>query len=75
MPVGFCCSKCDLYNEVMTCLNTKTKYSASEELEEPLEEIHPISTSIEGGILKVVLEQGDREIPIFIDLQKKLDLK
>jgi len=37
------------------------------------EEIRPIKTSIEGGLLKVVIGQKDKEIPIIIDLQKQLE--
>jgi hypothetical protein len=36
------------------------------------EGIHPISTKIEGGLLKVVIDQNGRKIPIVIDIQKQL---
>jgi len=49
----------------------KTKRTDS--LEEKKTDIHPISTSIENGMLKVVVEQKDKEIPIYIDLKKQLD--
>ena len=52
MPVGFCCSKCKLYDEAHTCLKTKTKREKCI-TDEKLEELKPISTSIENGILKV----------------------
>jgi len=48
----------------------KTKRTDS--LEEKQPDIHPISTSIENGMLKVVVEQKDKEIPIYIDLKKQL---
>jgi len=48
----------------------KTKRTDSSE--EIKTEIHPISTSIENGMLKVVVEQKDKKIPIYIDLKKQL---
>jgi hypothetical protein len=74
MPVGFCCSKCQLYDEAHTCLKTKTKreISSSEKSEEKLEELTPISTSIEDGILKVEIGKKDKKKEIYIDLQKQL---
>ena len=74
MPVGFCCSKCILYDEERTCLKMKTKRSIASpaSAEDESEDIHPVSTSIENGMLKVVVEQKDKEIPIFIDLKKQL---
>ena len=74
MPVGFCCSKCVLYDENHTCLKTKTRRLSKED-QEKIEDIHPISTSIENGILKVVVAKKDEKIPIFIDLQKQLGSK
>ncbi|MEJ2250549.1 MAG: hypothetical protein P8Y70_01380 [Candidatus Lokiarchaeota archaeon] len=71
MPIGFCCSKCDLYDESHTCLHTKTKRKDSEKV--ITEEIHPISTKIEGGLLKVVIDQKGKKIPIVIDIQKQLE--
>jgi len=74
MPVGFCCSHCYLYNEQHTCLNTKTKNPTGERIKlKPGEEIQPLSSSIEGGLLKVVIKKKDEEIPIYIDLQKHLE--
>ena len=70
MPVGFCCSKCYLYDENRTCLKMKTKRDESIKDKQP--DIHPISTAIENGMLKVVVEQKDKEIPIYIDLKKQL---
>lgn len=74
MPVGFCCTKCVLYDENRTCLKTKTKRNL-EERAGLVENIHPISTSIENGMLKVIIGKEDEEIPIFIDLQKQLGSK
>ena len=75
MPVGFCCSKCQLYDEQHTCLNTKTqrKETLSEEDKEKMEELRPVSTTIEDGILKVVIGKKDKEKEIYIDLQKHLE--
>ena len=77
MPVGFCCSKCVLYDENHTCLKTKAKPSLKNEEGEVEEGDHfqPISTTIEDGLLKVVISKKDREIPIVIDIQKQLDSK
>jgi len=68
MPIGFCCSKCILYDEVHTCLISKAR-TAPETAEE---EIKLITSSIEGKFLKVVIEKKGQEIPIYIDLQKHL---
>jgi len=75
MPIGFCCSKCNLYNEEHTCLKTKNKPLNREksETKEQEEAIEPVSTSIEGGLLKVVIKKKDDKIPIYIDLQKHLE--
>ncbi len=75
MPVGFCCSKCQLYDAQHTCLNTKTqrKETLSEEDKEKMEELRPVSTTIEDGILKVVIGKKDKEKEIYIDLQKHLE--
>ncbi len=75
MPVGFCCEKCYLYDENHTCLNLKTsrKDSKSSKGIDTTEEIRPVSTVIENGLLKVVIEQKDKEIPIIINLQKQLE--
>ncbi|MBD3254848.1 MAG: hypothetical protein GF383_07130 [Candidatus Lokiarchaeota archaeon] len=70
MPVGFCCSRCDLYDERRTCLKMQTKRGLKKPAKS--EEVRPISTSIENGILKVVIGKENEEIPIFIDLQKQL---
>lgn len=74
MPVGFCCSKCVLYDENHTCLKMKAKHVESNE-EEEADHFQPISTTIEDGLLKVVISKKDREIPIVIDIQKQLDSK
>lgn len=37
-----------------------------------LKKITPISTTIENGILKVIIEQNKEKIPIFIDIDKQL---
>jgi hypothetical protein len=74
MPEGFCCSHCFLYNEQRTCLKTKTKRpeeGAAPKASE--EELKPVSTSIEDGLLRVVIKKKGEEIPIYIDLQKHLE--
>ncbi len=75
MPVGFCCSKCELYDEARTCMKMKTKrelvLSEAEATSEG--EIKPISTEIENGLLKVVVGKDDEEIPIYIDLKKQFE--
>ena len=63
MPVGFCCTKCYLYNEEHTCLHTAHK--------EKVSKIEPISTTIEDGVLKVVVKKDEKEIPLVIDLDKQ----
>jgi len=74
LPIGFCCAHCFLYNETHTCLSTKTKY-----LEEgatskgPEGDFKLISSSIEGSLLRVVVENKGEEIPIYIDLKKHLE--
>jgi len=64
MPVGFCCTKCYLYNEVHTCLESRTKGKVSK--------IEPVSATIENGVLKVVVRKDDKEVPLVIDLDKQL---
>lgn len=64
MPVGFCCTKCYLYNEMQTCLKTSTK--------EKVSKIEPISAKIEDGVLKVVVKKDEKEVPLVIDLDKQL---
>ncbi len=75
MPIGFCCSICQLYNKNHTCLKTKTnrKSAIGKDDKEKLEEIRPISTSIEDGILKVVIGKKDKKKSIYIDLQKQFE--
>jgi len=63
MPVGFCCTKCYLYNEEHTCLHIAHK--------EKVSKIEPISTTIEDGVLKVVVMKDEKEIPLIIDLDKQ----
>ncbi|MFW9899615.1 MAG: hypothetical protein ACFFDO_10200 [Candidatus Thorarchaeota archaeon] len=67
MPIGFCCTKCDLYDEQRTCLNSRIKSSVEEG-----KKIEPIETSIKDGILKVVIKKEGKKVPLVIDLQKQL---
>ena len=71
--MGFCCSKCYLYDEAHTCLKMKTRHEKGEQEPKPEEEIQPISTEIENGMLKVVVGKKDEKIPIFIDLKKQFE--
>ncbi|MFX1570807.1 MAG: hypothetical protein ACFFCV_20910 [Promethearchaeota archaeon] len=64
MPVGFCCTKCYLYNEEHTCLNSRTTGKVSK--------IEPVSATIEDGVLKVVVMKDEKEVPLVIDLDKQL---
>ncbi|MHA2281891.1 MAG: hypothetical protein ACXAC5_13695 [Promethearchaeota archaeon] len=74
MPVGFCCESCFLYDEYTTCLKSKTTGVATvEEKAETLGEMKLIKASIEGELLKVVIEHmDDKEKTLFIDLKKYL---
>jgi len=74
LPIGFCCSHCYLYNETHTCLLTKTKHLAEETISKVSEgEFKLISSSIEGSLLRVVIDNKGKEIPIYIDLKKHLE--
>lgn len=75
MPIGFCCSQCYLYNKEHTCLKTKNKPLNNEKMKgiESVDSIEPLSTTIEDGLLKVVIKKKDDKIPIYIDLQKHLE--
>ncbi|NVM18330.1 MAG: hypothetical protein HWN80_11490 [Candidatus Lokiarchaeota archaeon] len=64
MPVGFCCTKCYLYNEEHICLKSRTK--------EKVSKIEPVSATIENGVLKVVIKKNEEEVPLVIDLDKHL---
>lgn len=70
MPVGFCCSKCVLYDEAHTCLLSKSKPKMGIGESAVIE---PVSTTIEEGLLKVVVRKEKKEIPIYIDLQKQFE--
>ncbi len=63
MPVGFCCTKCYLYNEQHTCLESRSKGKASK--------VEPVSAKIEDGVLKVVVMKDKKEVPLVIDLDKQ----
>ena len=74
LPIGFCCSHCFLYDETRTCLLTKTKHLEESSISKDLEvEFKLISTSIEGSLLRVVIESKGQQIPIYIDLKKHLE--
>jgi len=74
MPIGFCCENCYLYDELVTCL--KSKSDATKETEQKPEIVGKItlkSTSIEGELLKVVIEQeSEKKKTLYIDLKKYL---
>jgi len=74
LPFGFCCSHCYLYNEAHTCLSTQTKHLDKDSVSKSIEgELKLISSSIEGSLLRVVIENKGEEIPIYIDLKKHLE--
>ncbi len=75
MPVGFCCTRCIIYDEKCTCLTMplKSKEKDQIDLENASTILTPISTKIEGGMLKVVLEQEGKKIPIVIDFKKQFE--
>jgi len=69
MPVGFCCEDCFLHDEHTTCLKSKSK--GKEEIE--VGNIKLINASIEGQLLKVVIEHQEKEEKtLLIDLKKYL---
>ncbi|MBY8983551.1 MAG: hypothetical protein KGD65_00630 [Candidatus Lokiarchaeota archaeon] len=74
MPVGFCCENCFLYDEYTTCLKSKPSSRVDvEEMAGNLGEIKLISASIEGELLKVIIEHVDeKKKTLFIDLKKYL---
>ena len=69
MPIGFCCTYCNLYDERHVCLGTEKVPGEKEE------QIKLISSTIEGKLLRVVIKQKGKETPIYIDLQKQLGSK
>lgn len=74
MPVGFCCSKCELYDKARTCMKMKTKRRSTTTETIGMDNIEPVSAEIKDGILQVdlVVGEGDEKIPIYIDLKKQL---
>ncbi|MFX0005609.1 MAG: hypothetical protein ACFFA7_06690 [Promethearchaeota archaeon] len=64
MPIGFCCTRCYLYDEVHTCLECSVKGKVSK--------IEAVSAKIEDGVLKVVVKKDEKEVPLIIDLDKQL---
>jgi hypothetical protein len=64
MPIGFCCTKCFLYDEAHTCLESSVKGKVSK--------IEAVSAKIEDGVLKVVIKKDEKEVPLVIDLEKQL---
>jgi len=64
LPIGFCCTKCYVFNEAHTCLESKTK--------EKVSKIEPVSATIEGGVLRVVIRKNEKEVPLIINLDKHL---
>lgn len=63
LPIGQCCSKCNLYDEKRTCLSSQNRGKTSD--------IIPISTSIEGGLIKLIIKKQGKEVPIYIDVKKQ----
>ena len=75
MPVGFCCENCFLYDKHHTCLETKFKVKEEKDIvSAELREIKLKSASIEGNLLKVVIQHEDnKKKTIIIDLKKYLE--
>ena len=75
MPVGFCCENCYLYDEYTTCLKSKSREGKErEEDSKKVSEIKLVKASIEGGLLKVVIEHTEeKEKTLLIDLKKYLE--
>ena len=70
MPVGFCCEKCNLYDEYCTCLKSKSK-EEDELLEKKYKDIKLVGASIEGQFLRVIIaDQKEEEKTLLIDLKK-----
>ena len=71
MPLGFCCENCNLFISECICVNiaSKTEITTPNAIENSLKLIH---TSIEGEILKVIIEREGKKIPIHFDLKKFL---
>ncbi|MFW9895124.1 MAG: hypothetical protein ACFFD7_04900 [Candidatus Thorarchaeota archaeon] len=70
MPIGFCCENCFLYDADTTCLKSKSKTEGEIELGE----IKLINASIRGQLLRVVIEQQEKEEKtLLIDLKKYLE--
>lgn len=63
LGAGQCCSKCNLYDEAHTCLASQNREKTSD--------ITPVSTSIEGGLIKLIIKKQGKEVPIYIDVKKQ----
>lgn len=74
MPLGFCCENCFLFDDYCTCLKSESKINEKIGLEkEKLGDIKLVSASIEGQLLKIVIEyQKEEEKTLLIDLKKYL---
>jgi len=72
-PPGFCCSNCYLYDESLTCLKSQFKTKAKEGTHKGLKKFTLKEASIEGDLIKVIIIQKGKEIPILIDLKKHLE--
>ena len=72
MPMGFCCENCILGNNEDACNNiaSKVETTTSKVLNNKMKLLH---TSIEGEILKVIIEYKGKKIPIHFDLKKYLE--
>ncbi len=73
MPIGFCCSLCYLYDEHNICLNVSKNRNSLKSTARLKSKIKLISASIEGELLKVIINQEGKEIPLLIDLKKYLE--
>ena len=64
LPIGYDCSYYTPVLELKVPLTTEVKGEA--------ETISPIKTTIEDGILKVVLKKGEKKVPLYIPLDEHL---
>jgi hypothetical protein len=74
-PIGFCCSYCITYDEAQICHCEESETKAVELHSDIKREVKLISATIEGKLLKVVIEQEGEEIPLHIDIKKYIESK
>lgn len=69
MPIGFCCENCILFSSESVCVNifSKKEITKSKTIEDKIILIH---ASIEDEILKIIIEQEGKRMPLHLDLNK-----